>query len=216
MSAAGYEILEDPATLANRCVTSEDPLALLERAMAPEEPAPLLPSYEDMIEPLLEFLPEREADLLEMYFLKRKRQADIAMVFGVSQAAISYRLDRGIQRIKFLLSVPQLTEEEIRHDLVLIRKPDGKPALKQIDIDILVGMWQTTCQSEVAKLLGITQGRVRHRFFNAVTVIKLAVETDPRLERVAKWFTTIAAKKFCVLHPVKLPQWEGRGIDECT
>ncbi len=165
--------------------------------------------YESLIAPLLCRIPEREADLIDLYFLKKKRQADIAAIFGVTQAAISYRLDRGIQRIKFLLSIPQVTEDDLRTDL-----PKIFP--QKIDVDILVGMWATTCQSEVAKSLGLTQGRVRHRFFKAVRVLGAAADEDEAFEPYFKIFGSVASKKFNILREVRLPQWQDRGGDECT
>lgn len=164
--------------------------------------------YESQIAPLLEHIPEREADLIHLYFIQRKRQADIAIIFGVTQAAISYRLDRGIQRIKFLLSIPQVTEEELRRDL-----PDVFP--QQIDVDILVGMWSTTCQSEVANQLHLTQGRVRHRFFKAVKTLEKAAIDNEKLEPYRKIFSSIANKNFNIMRAVSLPQWANRGRDEC-
>jgi DNA-directed RNA polymerase specialized sigma24 family protein len=211
MMSNGYVYPVDPAQLANRPTPFEDPLEVAEQlASVTDEVAELLnPSYEAQIVPLLPRIPKREADLLEMYFLKKKRQADIAIIFGVTQAAISYRLDRGIQRIKFLLSIPNVTEEDLRGALPLAFN-------NQIDIDILVGMWQTTCQSEVAEKLGLTQGLVRHRFFRAVKTLKKTAETDPRLEPYSRVFTAISSKKFNILREVKLPQWAGRGGDECA
>jgi len=167
--------------------------------------------YEERVAPILDRLPERESDLLDMYFFKKKRQAEIAGIFGVTQAAISYRLDRGIKRLKFLLSIPQVTEEELR---------EGLPSVfsDPIDVDILVGMWQTTCQSEVANILKLTQGRVRHRFFKAVLVLQEAVQGDDVSDVVRSAeviFSAISSKNFNVLREVKLPQWGDRGNDAC-
>lgn len=172
------------------------------------------PDIEGKIEPLLERIPEREADLILMYFVHGKRQADIAAIFGVTQAAISYRLDRGIKRIKFLLSIPQVSQEDLRRDLPMVFPPakDGS----NIDVDILIGMWATTCQSEVATQLQLTQGRVRHRFFKAVKVLEEAAEKDDQFKPYHSIFSAIASKKFNILREVKLPQWADRGGDECT
>lgn len=210
----GYVIPVDPAELANR-FTGPDPYEDEEETEEAEEitsdsiEAMLASgSYEDRITPLLNRIPEREADLIDLYYIQRKRQADIAEIFGVTQAAISYRLDRGLQRIKFLLSIPSITEEDIRRDLPAI--------FKEIDVDILVGMWQTTCQSEVATRLGLTQGRVRHRFFKAVKTLQQAVEAEggSTFTPYHKVFSAISAKNFNVLRAVKLPQWSNRGLDE--
>ena len=216
--STGYVIPLDPNDLANRFPSydprfddeEEEPLSE-EEQISIEAMQDLLDDgndYESQIVPLLERIPEREADLIHLYFIQRKRQADIAIIFGVTQAAISYRLDRGIQRIKFLLSIPQVTEEELRRDL-----PEAFP--QQIDVDILVGMWSTTCQSMVANQLSLTQGRVRHRFFKAVKTLEKAALDNDKLEPYRKIFSTIANKGFNTLHEVLLPQWANRGRDEC-
>jgi predicted XRE-type DNA-binding protein len=140
--------------------------------------------------------------------MRKKRQADIAEIFDVTQAAISYCLDRGVQRLKFLLSIPEVEEDDMRRDLAEI--------FDQIDIDILVGMWVTTCQSEVASKLKLTQGRVRHRFFKAVEVLKTAAENDDKYSPYSKIFTSISSKNFNILRAVSLPQWQNRGLDRCV
>ena len=213
MSGAGYVIPIDPAELANRFSSGEDladfQLEELTVDAYEYDEGDLPEGYEARVEALLDRIPEREADLIYLYYILKKRQADIAAIFEVTQAAISYRLDRGLQRIKFLLSIPEVSEDELRHDL-----PDVLP--NPIDVDILIGMWETTCQSEVAAKLGLTQGRVRHRFFKAVKAIDVAAEADARFTPYQKIFSTIASKKFNILREVRLPQWANRGGDALT
>lgn len=205
MSAAGYVIPMDPAQLANRLIAPTPYVDVMEdqslESLFGET------DYESRIAPLLDRIPQREADLIYLYFIKKKRQADIAAIFEVTQAAISYRLDRGLKRIKFLLSIPQISTEEIRRDLT--------SSFQDIDIDILVGMWETTCQSEVATRLNLTQGRVRHRFFRAVKALESLALRNTQLLPYQQVFSAIASKKFNILREVKLPQWQGRGIDKC-
>lgn len=204
----GYVIPVDPAELASRFAA---PAVLLDDEAPPEseDVSALFSSgdYETRIAPLLDRIPEREADLIYLYYVCKKRQADIAEIFDVTQAAISYRLDRGIQRLKFLLAIPSVTEEELREDL--------RGLFEQIDVDILVGMWRTTCQSEVANSLRLTQGRVRHRFFKAVNKLKIAAAHDELFRPYEKIFTSISSKKFNILRAVSLPQWSNRGLDRC-
>lgn len=220
--STGYVIPVDPFDLANRFPAAHDPRfdddsdpwhedEELENQVSIEAAADVfqVDDYKSRIEPLLDRIPEREADLIYLYFIQGKRQADIATIFGVTQAAISYRLDRGIKRIKFLLSIPTVTEEDLRQDL-----PGVFP--QQIDIDILVGMWDTTCQSQVATNLSLTQGRVRHRFFKAVKTLEKAAADDEKFAPYHLFFKAIAdGKKFNILREVKLPQWADRGGDEC-
>lgn len=207
--SGGYVISVDPAELANRFATpAKEPLFEEEEEEPNVEPLLSTLNYESQIKPLLDRIPEREADLIYLYYIQKKRQADIAEIFGVTQAAISYRLDRGLQRIRFLLSIPQITETEMRTDLPEV-------PFKPIDVDILVGMWQTTCQSEVATRLGLTQGRVRHRFFGAVKTLEKRAGEDTRFTPYHKVFSAIASKRFNILREVRLPQWANRGGDGC-
>lgn len=251
--STGYVIPVDPAELASRFAATHDPrfdgedemLGMDEAENVSEDAVADFFSgndYESRIAPLLDRIPEREADLIYLYFIQRKRQLDIATIFGITQAAVSYRLERGIQRIRFLLSIPQITEEELRADLPEIfpasspcpkcsgktpeaagyrAAPDRCPVCDGsgtilIDVAILVGMFRTTCQSEVATTLGLTQGRVRHRFFKAVETLQMAAEKDERYQPYHKIFSAISGgKKFNILREVKLPQWADRGGDEC-
>lgn len=244
----GYVIPVDPSELASRFQAKEDDprfdeeddqLDLQEETIgniADDAFAAYMTEgdYESRIAPLLDRIPAREADLIFLYFIKKKRQADIAAIFNVTQAAISYRLDRGIQRLKFLLQIPQVTEEELRADLLtvfpakascarcptLTEEEDDCPICRgsgviHIDVEILVGMWVTTCQSEVATKLGLTQGRVRHRFFKAVKTLEKVTEGNEKYLPYQKIFSTVASKNFNILKEVKLPQWAGRGGDKC-
>lgn len=246
---SGYVIPVDPSELASRFASSHDPrfeeFSGLEEAenVSDEDIADFFSDndYESKIAPLLDRIPDKEADFIYLYFIQRKRQLDIATIFGITQAAVSYRLERGIQRIRFLLSILQITEEELRADLPEVfptsfpcpKCSSGKGAVKAasrtadcsvcagtgtflIDVSILVGMWRTTCQSEVAKTLGLTQGRVRHRFFKAVEILREAAQKNPRFEPYHQVFSAISGgKKFNILREVKLPQWADRGADEC-
>lgn len=205
--SSGYVIPVDPAELANRFAA---PDAMFDDEVVEDSDDEMVAvftgdTYESTIVPLLERIPEKEADLIYLYYVCKKRQADIAELFSCTQAAISYRLDRGIQRIKFLLSIPKITEDELRQDLADLFEP--------IDINILAGMWMTTCQSEVATRLNLTQGRVRHRFFKAVERLKVAAADTKKYEPYEKIFSAISAKGFNILHCVVLPQWKDKGMD---
>ncbi len=215
---SGFVISIDPAAMASRFAApqaEEDDDEREEREAREDDDASLgglralvNSSNRERMKEFLERIPEREADLLDLYFNKHKRQADIAEIFGVTQAAISYRLDRGLRRLKFLFVIPHVTEEELRRDLPLV------PFI-QIDVDILVWMWVTTCQSEVASILKLTQGRVRHRFFKARDKLLLAAERDPKFEPYAKLYDHIS-HNFNILREVQLPQWANRGGNVCT
>ena len=110
----GYVIPVDPAELANRFSTPnlEDEILLdEEEAMTGKRPPRRTRNSEGRIAPLLNRIPKREADLIYLYFIQEERQADIAIIFNVTQAAISYHLDRGLSGSSSFLSIPQITEE---------------------------------------------------------------------------------------------------------
>lgn len=191
----------------------------------------------DNIEPYLKRIPVREADLIQLYFQDKMKQEQIAKLFSITQAAVSYRLHRGIKRIRFLRTIPVL-----EHDLFEI---ELGPKFNDQDRQILWLMYETTCQSAIAKQLNLTQGRVRHRFFRSKDKIKefiieevklrgteinveqklgnnswTEVMIKEELSRVqknsiyAKYFTVfhaISDKRFNILHEVSLPQFKDRG-----
>jgi hypothetical protein len=123
---------------------------------------------------LLGGLPPMEADIVRLYFFFGKRQTDIAEIFGFTQAAISYRLKRAIVRLRFLLDMPDIDVGVMRRDL--------QQVLSSQDADIFVQMASSTCQSEVASVLRISQGMVRHRFLKRLRVVSVAA-----LDRVYPW-----------------------------
>ncbi len=189
------------------------------------------------IEHFLPRIPPREADLITLYYRDRMKQEQIARLFNITQAAVSYRLHRGIKRIQFLCTIPVLDKDTF--DLEL------GPKFNDQDREILWRMYETTCQSAIAKLMNLTQGRVRHRFFRALQRIQTLIADEVRekqtivqtLERQGKpeaevalaraevtdaiansrlgkyWtvFFAISDKHFNILHEVSLPQFKDRG-----
>ena len=135
----------------------------------------------DTVRAILNRLPPREADFVDLYFFQRVRQTVIASLFNVSQPTICYRLQRATERIKFLLQMPPLEDGELEAALRSVLSDE-------MDVAIMCGMLQTTCQSEVAKSLGVSQGLVRHRFFR--TLSKL--EALPSMEKYVRAFRLVA------------------------
>jgi DNA-directed RNA polymerase specialized sigma24 family protein len=182
-------------------------------------------------------IPPREADLILLYHHDKMKQEQIAKLFRITQAAVSYRLHRGIRRIQFLRTIPELDREIFELEL--------GPKFSDQDREILWRMYITTCQSEIAKQMKLTQGRVRHRFFRSLQRIKDliadeakeaqvrvqmlkrmskpsedVVEAEAELEdsiknsKYGKYYTVffaISDKHFNILHEVSLPQFRDRG-----
>jgi DNA-directed RNA polymerase specialized sigma subunit, sigma24 homolog len=151
----------------------EDSLAYLGTIFT--EPSPESLEKVERVREIMDGLPPREADFVELYFFRQLRQIDIATIFGVSQPTVCYRLKRAAKRIRFLLDLPDIDLEIMRVDLI-----DVLPA--ELDVDIVILMYQTTCQSEVASQLGVSQGLVRHRFLRAIKIM----DRIPKYETYSK------------------------------
>ena len=136
----------------------------------------------EVVRALLHRIPPREADFIELYYFNRLRQTSIAHLFCVSQPTVCYRLQRGAARLKFLISLPEYTKQELEDALL------GSVSCPT-DRRIMVRMVKTTCQSEVARELGVTQGFVRHRFLRTIERLKLV----RGMEKFVDLFSKVAA-----------------------
>jgi len=182
----------DPTDLETRFST-EDSLAYMDSIFTE-------PTEEDMeqikdIEAVLDKLPPREADFVELYFFKHKKQTDIAHIFGVSQPTVCYRLQRATQRIRFLLELPNIDPKKLRKDLKgFLTDP--------IDIEVMLGMYDTKCQSSVAKKLKVSQGFVRHRFIRTIDRLRAV----PTMEHYANLFKVISENLSVLREIRRLPK----------
>jgi DNA-directed RNA polymerase specialized sigma24 family protein len=144
---------------------------------------------------ILNRLPDTEADFVDLYHFRHLRQTDIAAIFNVSQPTVCYRLQRAAARIRFLLSLPELEAGELVEALESFLSDP-------LDIRIMVLMNETTCQSEVAKQLGVSQGLVRHRFIRSIE----RMEQTPGMDKYARLFRSISTN-LNILREVQRPTW---------
>jgi hypothetical protein len=141
---------------------------------------------------ILDRIPPREADFVDLYFFRQKRQTDIAAIFGVSQPTVCYRLQRATERIRFLLAMPSFDETTARPIIESVLEDP-------IDVEILFRMYETTCQSEVAKTMNVSQGFVRHRFIRSISKLRNAGHPD-----LARVFDIVSAN-LNILREVQRP-----------
>lgn len=194
MSWSGHYTFE-PSDLESRFAI-EDGMAYLDSIFT--EPSEESKGLIDKVLSIMESLPEREADFVDLYYFRRLKQTDIAGIFGVSQPTVCYRLQRATARIQFLLQRPSV-------DLEALGLAMWKLLPDRLDAQIMVLMNETTCQSEVAKRLGISQGKVRHRFLRSLA--KMRGKTG--YEVYVQLFEFVAAN-LNILREVQRPAWEGR------
>lgn len=152
----------------------------------------------DRINPMMMRLPKREQDLLYMYFILKKRQTDLGIFFGRTQAAISYRIKKGLIRLKFLSQIPDITKEDMESDL--------KEVLSEVDVQIMMGMYVHTCQTQVARDMGSNQCHIRHRFYKSIKTLEKESDYDPKYQKYRDIFILIRDNTN-ILREVKLSRW---------
>jgi len=189
---SGHKVI-DPTEMEARFAT-EDGLGFMEQLVS-EELSEETQEQLDRVKNILCKLPAREADFVDLYYFKHRKQTDIAQIFGVSQPTVCYRLQRATDRIEFLFSLPDTDEEEIR-EVLSDFLPDPQ------DVDIMVLMYQTTCQSEVAKQIGASQGLVRHRFIRSIDKMDKAGGMNKFVEVFRK-----VQDNLNILREVQRPSW---------
>ena len=107
---------------------------------------------------IMPHLPDRDHDIIYMYFLLGKTQAEIAYVLKLTQAAISYRIKRATHRLRFWATTPKINE-----DLIWRTLTNKVATIDDEVIRIFVTLWNTSSQSRTAEALGTSQGRVRNQ-----------------------------------------------------
>ena len=155
------------------------------------------------LEPYLELLPKKEHDLIIMYYVLKKEQKEIAGILRLTQGGVSHRISRAKARLRFLVKVPKFTEDELRTDLGEV--------FEELDLTILWGLYETTCQSVVAKRVGMTQSRIRHRFMKNLEVLEKYKDVEP-LDKYFEAFKLISNNNFNILREIRLPKWESKNL----
>ena len=72
----------------------------------------------------LEHLPRIDQEMARFYYIDRLSQTQIASLFGICQAAVSYRLKFILSRIKFIIKMPTLNPLQVREDFLKIFPSD--------------------------------------------------------------------------------------------
>jgi len=189
----------DPSEMESR-FAEEDGLSYMESIFT--EPTDEDLERIELVKDVMESLPPREADFVELYYFRKLRQTDIAAIFNVSQPTVCYRLSRAADRIRFLLHLPDVDKARMQKELTgFLSDP--------LDVQIMLLMWETTCQSEAAKQLGVSQGLVRHRFLRSVTRMR----DHDKFLRYVELFDYISAN-LNILREVQRPHSEER-VERC-
>ena len=159
----------------------------------------------DDVKPYLAMLPKKEADLIHMYYILKKDQKEIAKILNLSQGGVSNRIARARERLRFLISIPKFSKAELFEDLKNVIE-------EELDLVIMWELYRTTCQSQVAEIVGMTQSRVRHKYMKSLKILEEKAGQGERLTMYYKAFSLIA-QNFNILHEISLPKWAHKNKD---
>jgi len=185
----------------------------------------------DQVKELLVKIPEKEVDLIYMYYILGKGQKQMARILGITQGAVSLRLRKAIKRLQFLVNLPKVDVVEMTQDLFLLLN-NGVPKywcrnchkeyegfitqcsscfsstlIENVEITIMTRMFETSCQSVVAREVGLSQCGVRHRFLRNLK--KIEIESKKNLE-FKKYFDSLKmiSENLNILREVEVPRWK--------
>jgi len=183
------------------------------------------------IKDLLLRIPPREVDLIYMYFILGKGQKQMARILGVTQGAISLRLRKAIKRLQFLINLPKVDVDEMRKDLIcflngnevkywcpkchkefensfsLCPNCSEENLIENIEVTIMLRIFETSCQSVVAREVGLSQCGVRHRFLRNLKKIQEKSKDDPKFKI---YYTSLkmVSDNLNILREVEVPRWK--------
>lgn len=136
------------------------------------------------VAPLLDRIPPKEADMIELYYFVGKSEADLGRIFEMTQVAVSYRLGKAMRRIKWLISVPTITEAEITTTL-------PRYGFAAWEVKFLAGMWRTTSVSEMSRQMMVSQAQGRRRFYSLAQRLKDVATLDDTVKPFADYFEAV-------------------------
>lgn len=121
----------------------------------------MLPSRK--LEAQMNRLPSPCREYTSMHFYAGLSQNEIARLFDVAQPSVSYQIQRAIQRLQYLLTLPP--DQDVEESLKTFF--DGDPLRGKV----MISMYFTTSQSETGRVLGMRQPTVRWRFLKGLRAL---------------------------------------------
>jgi DNA-directed RNA polymerase specialized sigma subunit len=109
--------------------------------------------------PILSFLNEKDRDILFLIFVSSKKQKDVQRIIERSQPSLCYDIKRIRMRLKFIFYLHSVFD--IFEDFVCRR---GIEYFTSEEREILTLMFYTSSFTLTAKIMGISQVRVRYAY----------------------------------------------------
>lgn len=122
------------------------------------------------VEKYLPMLPEMEAEIIYMLFVKRKNQKDVAKMLGTSQPTISYRFRRAIDKMSYLMALQSIDLKSLIEDI---------PQIKDKEKEILEELFYLANQELVGERHGVRQSSVKWIFTKSKRYVEQLELKDP-------------------------------------
>ncbi len=183
------------------------------------------------VKELLLKIPEKEVDLIYMYYILGKGQKQMARILGITQGAVSLRLRKAIKRLQFLVNLPKIDSAEMEEDLILLLNNGAQKVWCQnchkeyeslitqcpfclnnhltenVEVAIMTRMFETSCQSVVAREVGLSQCGVRHRFLRNLKKIERESKKSSKFKKYYDSLKMIS-ENLNILREVEVPRWK--------
>ncbi len=157
----------------------------------------------DLLIRAFQAIPPKELQMLYALKVGRSKQSDVMSVHHVRQPNVSYRMKRGMERIKLHVEfAATCSETTLRRALI-------KAGCKDLTIRVVLGVAKTTCQSAVGSSLGIAQSSVRNMVVAAVERLEESPGSPDRTAALA--LMTLVTKNYNRLRSPKAHvRWKNR------
>lgn len=121
---------------------------------------------------LLKFLPDEEAEIVYLIYIKNKNQIDVGSILDLTQPTISSKYNRALLKLRYLSLI---------HSINLRQLLSRLPGISPDELEILYNLFFTANQEFTAKKFFIVQSRVRYIFKKYMELI-LELEIDEPLK----------------------------------
>lgn len=118
----------------------------------------------------LEFLPEIEAEIFYLLFVKRKNQKDVAKLLDVSQPTISYRFRRTLVKLSYIMVVQSIEVRDLLKEIYFLSEKDR---------EILLNLIYCVNQEIVGRRMGLRQSSVKWVFMKTLKRLRELEKEQP-------------------------------------
>lgn len=129
------------------------------------------------VEKYLTMLPDLEAEIVYLLYLKKKTQKDVALILKTSQPTVSYRYRRAVDKLSYLMVLDSVDLDSVVMTI---------PQIKDKEREILRDLFYTANQELVGNRHGVRQSSVKWIFMKSKRYVEQLEVKEP--EKWAKHY----------------------------